>query len=416
MGSPAVGVNQIYRQLLNNLTAYGSDPINIRMGGNSTDTSVMPTATTDAPLADLAKSLHSKFILGINLGSDNLSLAEAQAQNDVSEMPSGSIEGLEIGNEPDLYYKNGTRPSTYSFSDYLADIDNWKNGINPLLPSGVKLAGPTWSAYGNWIPQMPAFLADETPSLSVVTEHNYVTSPYSNAPIDVLILPSGATQGPLKIAPEVVLAHANGLKFRMDEIGAVDDQGIEGVSDAFGSALWAVDTMFEYVNVGVDGVNWETSGGNNVHPFYFETETNGNSTTYYLTSVSPLYYGMLLFQQATANHSHLLPASVNTTANFKCWATVDANGTNRLTLINKDENQSGSVMVSMPGYSVATITWLTAPSFTSTSGVTIGGQTFETSLDGTIQGAPALHTVQGNNGVFTIQMPITSAAMVVFSN
>src|ERR1700744_4234488 len=36
-GSSATGVNRFYRQLLQNLTAYGSGPIIIRVGGNSTD-------------------------------------------------------------------------------------------------------------------------------------------------------------------------------------------------------------------------------------------------------------------------------------------------------------------------------------------------------------------------------------------
>jgi hypothetical protein len=48
--------------------------------------------------------------------------------------------------------------------------------------------------------------------------------------------------------------------------------------------------------------------------------------------------------------------------------------------------------------------------------VTLGGQTFDTSVDGTIQGTPSTQTVQGIRGVFAIQMPVTSAALVVFSN
>jgi hypothetical protein len=35
MGDPAIGTNPIYRQLLENLTAYGGGPISIRVGGNS---------------------------------------------------------------------------------------------------------------------------------------------------------------------------------------------------------------------------------------------------------------------------------------------------------------------------------------------------------------------------------------------
>jgi hypothetical protein len=385
------------------------------MGGNSTDFSLSPTALTDAPLADLATALHTRFILGVNLGSDDPSLAAAQVQNDLSQMPDGSIEALEIGNEPDSYYRNGLRTSTYSFQDYLNDFNTWEADINPLLPAGVKLAAPAWASTAS-LSNLPALLTAEAPSLSIVTQHYYVGSPTSTSAQDYLLTPSVSTNGPKAVATAVTEAHASGLKFRMGEMGTFYGAGIPGISDAFGSALWAVDTMFEYSNVGVDGVNWETSTGNSDAPFTIETAGSGANTTYTLTSVTPLYYGMLFFQQATANHSSLLPVTVNTTANLKCWPTVDSNGTNRLTILNKDETQSGAVIVTMPGYNVATITWLTAPSFTSTSGVTFGGQTFDSSTDGNILGTPSTETVEGNNGVFAIQMPITSAALVVFSN
>jgi hypothetical protein len=42
MGDPAIGTNPIYRQLLENLMAYGGGPISIRVGGNTTDTTALP--------------------------------------------------------------------------------------------------------------------------------------------------------------------------------------------------------------------------------------------------------------------------------------------------------------------------------------------------------------------------------------
>jgi len=414
MGSNAVGVNHTYRQLLINLAAYGSDPVSIRMGGNSTDLSGTPSVATVAPLADLATALHTPFIIGVNLGSNDLALAKAQVQNDLNLMPQGSITALEIGNEPDSYSRNGMRSSTYTFQDYVSDFDTWRTGIDPLLPYGVKLAGPAWASTAS-LSDLPEFLAAEGPSLSIVTQHFYAGNPDAK-PADYLLTPHIATDGPQAVADAVVRAHASGQKFRMGELGTFYGEGIQGISDAFGSALWAIDIMFEYANISVDGVNWETSGGNYDHPFYFETSKTGGVTSYTLTSVSPLYYGMLLFQQATASGSRLLPVTVNTSANLKCWPTVDSKGTTRLTMINKDQSQSGTVLVTMPGSLEATVTRLKAPSLTSTSGVTIGGQTFDNSLDGKFQGEPATEIVEGVNGVFAIQMPVTSAALVVFSN
>jgi hypothetical protein len=101
MGDSTTGVDHIYRQLLQNLMAYGSGPILLRIGGDSSDKTPEPTSTTAQPFAELAKALGVKFYLGVNLGSDNVELAVAQAKAYVSQMPPGSLDAVEIGNEPD---------------------------------------------------------------------------------------------------------------------------------------------------------------------------------------------------------------------------------------------------------------------------------------------------------------------------
>jgi hypothetical protein len=95
---------------------------------------------------------------------------------------------------------------------------------------------------------------------------------------------------------------------------------------------------------------------------------------------------------------------------------VDSSGTTRLAIINKDETSTGTVEVSEPGYTKATVLRLQAPSYSSTSGVTFAGQTFDGSTDGTLQGSQTVQTITGTNGVFQLTMPVTSAALVVFSN
>jgi hypothetical protein len=84
-------------------------------------------------------------------------------------------------------------------------------------------------------------------------------------------------------------------------------------------------------------------------------------------------------------------------------------------LLNKDENFAGAVTLIAPGYSTATVTRLEAASYSSTTGVTLGGQTFDGSPDGTIQGTLTKETYTGTNGVFQFNMPLTSGALVVLS-
>jgi hypothetical protein len=178
------------------------------------------------------------------------------------------------------------------------------------------------------------------------------------------------------------------------------------VSDIFASALWAVDTMFEFASVGVDGVNFH--GNSSTYALF----TFDPSRKFTLTSVRPVYYGALLFQQATANAARLLPVAVTTKANLKVWATVDNQGVVHVALINKDKTAQGDVTISLPGFGAGVLIRLSAGNYQATHGVTIGGQTFDGSTDGTIQGTASEETVTSSGGVYSVTLPPTSAALL----
>ena len=323
MGDSETGVNTIYRQLLKNLTAYGSGPIILRIGGNSTDKSGEPASSTARPFAELAKALGAHFYLGVNLGSDNLNLATDQAVAYTGQMPAGSLDGIEIGNEPDGYYKDGFRNSSYTFRDYLADFNKWKTSILARLPSGARLMGPSWCCVGS-LPNFPAFDSAETKALAAVSQHYYVANGAASNSDDILLTPRSATYGPSAVASAVATSHQYGVPFRMGELNSLYDGGGPGISNAFQSALWAVDTMFAYADVGVDGVNWHCGNGGAYAAFSFNISGPGTKTNYTLTSVRPLYYGLLFFQEATGKGARFLPVTVNTHANLTAWATLDA--------------------------------------------------------------------------------------------
>lgn len=416
MGSTAANVNTIYRQLIGNLTAYNTGALSIRIGGNSTDLSTEPTSTTAVPFAQLAKALPVTFNLGVNLGSDNVTLAVNQATAFVNQMPSGSIQFIEIGNEPNLYASNGIRPTTYTYSDFLADNANWNSQLIPVLPSTTKLMGPAWGGYQT-TSGTASFLANQSSSFGAYTAHSYAYAPSSLPSNDALLSSAAATTLPAALAGPVATAHAAGAVYRVDELGPISLTGVSGVSNGFQAALWSIDLMFGLAQNGVDGVNWEASDGNLNNPFVFNVTSTGAVTkSYTLTTVSPLYYGLLMFQQAVANQAQLMPLTLNTGANLSAWATLDpTTGVERIVLLNKDENNTGVVAINVQGYTTATVTRLAAPTYASTSGVTLGGQTFDGSTDGTIRGTPTQETYSVVNGVFQLNMPLTSGALVVLS-
>lgn len=412
MGSSKRGVNLAYRQLLNNLTAYGSQPVELRIGGNSTDTTSEPTPTTVLPFAELAGALGSRFVIGVNLGANNVALATDQAKAYLSQMPVGSVEAIEIGNEPDAYASNGYRAPTYTTQDYYSDFYKWQQGLSSFLPTGTKLMGASWAST-SMLPNIQTFEANFAATLAITSQHFYASDQASAPALDFLLTPSAATAGPSQVAAAVLTTHALGIPIRIGEINSISGGGVHGISDAFGAALWSIDIMFEFANVGVDGVNWQSPGGF-YSPFQFSTSLVNGMNTYRPSPINPLYYGLLFFQAATGSGAQILPVTISAQANLKAWATLDATSTPRLTLINKDEGMTGTVAVTFPGYSQATVQRLSAPAYTSTTGVTFAGQTFDGSTDGTIQGTQTVETIYGSNGVFNLPMPVTSAALVVF--
>jgi hypothetical protein len=415
MGVPG-NTNPIYRQLVKNLTAFGGGPLLVRIGGNSTDKTTAPTTGIVAPMAQLYTDIGAKFTLGVNLGSDNVSLATEQAQAYVANMPTGSLEAIEIGNEPDLYAGNGDRPSTYTFADYFSDFATWRTAIFPLLPQGVGLMGPSWASTSS-LSNLPTFLTQEEQYLSIVSQHYYAgTACNGNTnPPDYLLQDSAATKGATAVASSVTLTHQASLPFRIGEMNSISCGGETGVSDIFASALWATDVMFEFANAGVDGVNFHNGNGGAYALFQFNEATQGNTTTYSLESVRPEYYGLLFFQMATANTSKLVPVTLSTQANLKVWASVDSSGVVRVVLINKDEAAQGVVSITLPGYGAASITRLTAANYQATAGITLGGQTFDGSTDGTIQGTAYTESAAANNGVYSVALAPTSAALLTIN-
>ena len=414
LGDSTTGVNYTYRQLLQNLIAYGSGPLNLRIGGNSTDKTGAPTSTTVQPFAELATALGVHFVLGVNLGANNVNLAMDQAKTYVSQMPAGSLDAIEIGNEPDLYSKTGMRTAPYAYQNYIADFNIWKTSITPLLPSGTQLMGASWASSG-MLSNIQSYDSSQAKALANFSHHYYVANGQADNPDDILLKPSSATNGPKAVAAAVNTTHAYGIPFRMGEMNSLYGGGKEGISDAFESALWAIDTMFEYVNVGVDGVNWHLGNGGSYAAFSFGIHSTDAGTTYTLNSVRPLYYGLLFFQAATGNGAHLLPVTLSTNANLSAWATADSSGTRRLVIINKDTSSTGSVAVSLSGYSHAKVYRLSAPSYQSKTGVTFAGQTFDGSMNGVLKGTQTVESINESSGVFQIPMPITSAALIVFS-
>jgi hypothetical protein len=286
MGDPAIGTNPIYRQLLENLMAYGGGPISIRVGGNTTDFTALPDAGTVSPFAALFEDLKSSrshehkrigvsFFLGVNLGSNVVDLATAQAKVFVENMPKGSIEAIEIGNEPDFYPTVAHhRPSNYDYAAYALDFQTWRESIFAAVPNSPPVHGPSDASFPS-LPlssggititttyltpaNMSSFVQQERSSLEVVGQHHYTTFSTNvggNPQPGVLLEPASTTARPAVAAQYAAIAKQAGKLFRISEGNSIAGSGQAGITDAFEQTLWSADIMFEYAKIGAVGFNF----------------------------------------------------------------------------------------------------------------------------------------------------------------
>jgi len=415
IGNSTLGTNPIYLQMIRNLMLGSIYPFSLRIGGGSTDSSSEPSTSITTTLAELAATLPVHYSLGVNLGFNNLKLATDQARFYLNYISPTSIDYIEIGNEPDEYAWNGLRRSSYTFTNYLQEFGAWQGALAHLLPYATGLMGPSWGELQTLQSSFPAFESHEAGNIRLVDQHYYAGYQETEQafPDDYLLSPSASTAGSASVANAVVMAHGNNQLFRMGEINSIDGGGISGISDSFSSALWAVDTMFEYANVGVDGVNWHGLSGCAYCPFTFAIQKGSSGKNVYtLAQTHPLYYGMLFFQMAAANGSRLLPVTTQSNPNIKIWSTLDRNGGVHVVIINKDRNFAGNISVSIAGYGVGNILRLIAPRYNSKSGVTIGGQTFDGSVDGTLVGPALEESLSPLSGSYTVAIRPMSAVLL----
>jgi len=415
-GQASTGVNEAYRALLSNITQYYTAPMLLRIEGDNAQASDLQGDIE--PLAELAQAVNVNYTLGVDLWNNDVATAEAEASAWMNGIPNGVIQAFEIGNEPDNYPYQGARPSSYAFPQYLAQFEQWQQGIQSVTGNSFGVVGPSYAGAA-WEASSESALVAGTLTPYIVSQHAYLAGPTpgQTLPSDYLLLPHSAVGIPLGYSKYAAAAHQAGRIFRMGEINSIGGGGVAGISDTFSSALWSIDIMFNYLINGMDGVNWHSGQYTRYALFEFKPYTYNGTTTFPLVQVNPLYYGLLVFAQMAGRDAKLLPVTTVTNSNVSIWATVDNTSTAHVIVINKDETDTGDVQITLPGYTTGTVRYLSAANYSATNGVTLGGQTFDGSTDGTIQGSPTSTTITAQDGKFTLSnMSVTTAAVIDFSN
>jgi hypothetical protein len=446
-GTDAHAVNPVFEALVRNLSP-GQSPV-LRIGGDSTDQSWLPApGITSAPAhasyeltpgwlattGALAHAIDARMILGLNLAADAPALDRAEAAADARAF-GGTLAGLEIGNEPNLYAAiSHFRAMDYGPAQYRREI----HAITAALPSDVRgvplvgpalAAGPDPSGAGAWLTQMATFLRED-PRVRTLSVHRYPLkncyTPRSSPQYPTLAhLTSSYSTVALagSVRRWVAIARAAGDSIRIDELNSAACRGRAGVSDTFAAALWSTDALFSLVSAGVDAVNVHTlpETAQQPLPVAYQLFTFRDVGGHWTGSVKPVYYGLQLFAQAAPARSRLMSVSGAThTPALSVWATTDGPAgarTDRLVLIDKDPGHPQTVTVRPPAGvpGGATVQRMTASSLSSTGPVTLGGRSYGASTSSGRLGAAQTTPVRRDaRGDYVVRVSGASAALVTF--
>jgi Glycosyl hydrolase family 79 C-terminal beta domain len=323
----------------------------------------------------------------------------------LSSAGSTALLTVAIGNEPDQYVTQGLRANGWGYTQYQGEWESYANAITARSPTvkfsgvdGCCALGTTW---------MSPFVGAEDSRMVLAAGHLYPT--FNGATSGTTYYPSIAnllsqyTQNRvISDVQQLYAGDAGRLPLRITESNSVGGSGLQGVSNVYASALWAVAHMFVLAENGAVGVNFHGSfsGGN------YEAVSGGGGS--YVAH--PLYYAMLLFHNAAQGQTIPVSVVAHNSPNVMIHAALGSDGTLRVVAINNEASTNVQVRIA-PGRSFRSAGTLrmTGPSLDATSGVTYAGATV--GADGTW--VPGTYSpVYTTGGVYAVSVPASSVAVV----
>lgn len=352
-------------------------------------------------LRDFLESTGWDLVYGLNMGTGSLRDAVAEAAY-VMDVIGPKLLAFQLCNEPDLFYRNGIRKSDYGFPQFADEWNKFFQAIREKKPDAT-FAGPDTAYNNEWlVPFARQFKND----LQFISHHYYAEGP----PTDPSMTIERLLNPDLKLLGEFegmkAVQAVTGLPFRLAETNSCYSGGKSGVSDTFASALWAGDLMYQLASQGGIGINFHGGG------YGWYTPIAGTRSNGFLAR--PIYYGMLLFEQAGAGQlvecewgSASVPQLLSTYA-------LDAEDGNLKTVIfNKNRDRRVHITLD-PGRKIqsAKAIRLIAPRADDTTDVTLGGEPV-----GASGSWLSIHqeTLAIRDGLAQIDLPAASAALIVFA-
>ena len=385
----------------------------LRIGGNSVDrtewysaptsdgsaASTITTTEVDA-LAAFANAAGWKVLYGLNMKLSTPAIAADEAAYAAGSL-GPALYGFEIGNEVDLYTSTAGS-STWSYSVFKTQWASFATAILGAAGATTQLTGPASAAhYSTWT--VP-FAADEGSKIQLLTQHYYrANGELSSSTVNELLTPDPDLDTELDaLATASQNANVPGC-YRLSECNSYYNGGAPNVSDAYGTALWLVNFLFQNAEHGSSGINLH--GGGDGPGYTPIADSNGA-----VVEARPEFYGALLFAMAGQGPVYKTTVSVTNNLNVTAYAVGAPDGSTNVVVVSKDASNGIHATIDV-GAAIATagVTYLQGPALSGTSGLTLGGAPVEASGSFSPSG-PIPLLVSGTT--VKVNVPAASAALV----
>lgn len=337
-----------------------------------------------------------RCIYGLNLGGGTLEQALAEGEYVATTLDRQLI-AVQFGNEPDLFMHRNQGNKPWTFDEYLAKWKMFKAAFHEKLPH-VPVAGPDTASNHAWVKQ---FTDDVPNEIVLATSHYYPLGPPSDPAmtIDRLLHPGAQFDSSCRQALDS--AKSAGLPFRMTEGNSCYNAGKLGVSDTFGSAIWAGDFCLQMAALGCVGVNLHGGANGFYSPIVGSIESR--------FAVRPEYYGLMLAQEF-AGHTLKRTRLEARGANITAYAAGQGAASRLVAVFNKDARDA-ELTIADPavGFTRASVARLEASAIDAKDGVTFQGS--EVRSDGQFHPL-AGERLSAQGGKLAVRVPGYSAALI----
>lgn len=342
------------------------------------------------------------------------------------------LDYFEIGNEPDWTSSNNGKTEGPSITNFTSFMAAWTSNATAMLAvapgavfEGIDTGGnydngPPQSSNGKWenngTEWTTEFASAEKNSgiVKLITQHDYMGDmlpgglAITNATnlISAMLSPGWDTltnQALYNALGPAILA--DGLHYRFTEANDITG-GIEGASDAFTAALWALDFLHWWAAHGSSGINFHNQAWIPTDTIFPDSQGN--------YEVHPKAYALKAFD--VGGHGSVDPLGIVNPNSVNLTAYAVGDETNLyVTVINREYGagaRDASVTIALAGFTAGGVQamYLTGTNgYDATNGVTLGGGVITNNAAWQGQWTP-LGSVTGNQ--CTVTVPATSAAII----